>query len=1395
MTDYVANFNLTEEELNAEFQLEEEEFKAILQLDVNGSVWGNIIGDINNQTDLKNALESKASASELESIAGALNDSIVAVDNKYDSITGALDDKIDTLTGALDDKIDSVNGALSDSITALDSIVGNKADTSYVDSITGALSDSISAIDSTIGGYGDIVTYNAADFADSTQGALADTALQPNDNISELNNDVGYITSAALPTVNDGQLTIQVNGSDVATFTANQANDTIANISIPNAAEWGNITGTLSDQTDLQTALDAKVTNNATGTKALAVGDTSQSTAEGGVAVGYGARANSTYATAVGEEARANNTNTTVIGKAAKATEARAIAIGSGAEANAQDAIAIKGINNTANTFQVYTYNMLDMSTGLIPDARISANIARTVDIPTFDTTQMAAINSGANTTNIGQIATNTQDISDEITNRQNADNGLQSQIDALVVASDVFDIVGTYAELQAYDISTVPVNDIIKVLVDSTHNDAATYYRCVESGGVKSWSYIGSEGAYYTKGEADSKFALQTTTINSHALSSNITLTASDVGALPDTTVIPTVNNSSITFQKNGTDFDTITLNQSSNDTINITVPTDTNDLTNGAGYITSASLPTDYYTKSEIDAILPQPTKIPIVYYQPTDSYCYTESNNRFYGSHVFEKLYLVQPKTSGTTQVIDMSTTFSLSFTIDYQKAPSASITLAEIMTSYAAGKGVLLQLNSTGLYYRNNITGTTITGTRALTAGNSYDVKAEYDGTHMIISYKLSSDANYTQINSTTCTCDGSNYNYAAIGMNADNGNMSLSSVVLTNGADTLYSYTAGKIALDYDGSTLKLNASNQLSVDFTGYATETWVGNQGYLTSGDLTNYVTTDTAQTITAKKTFTGEKAILFQQTSNSDKLGFTLYNSSNTELGAFEYRPNTISSKALLNVNCPYTGDYVGFRYWGTAVNVIAPKPSTAGTYYIPTHITDGNTTVTAANTGTVNISSLIPTVPTNISAFTNDSGYITSSALSGYATETWVTNKGYAVASSLATVATSGDYDDLINKPTIPTALSDITVSAGSNITISGDTISATDTTYSDFTGADSVTAGTSGLVPAPSAGDEDKILTGGGAWNALKTVNSTSLLGSGDIDTSEIFVAEYDVTTYAEVLTAYNAGKTIICKTTGVYENICPLSWSSPGKFYFVSLDAFYDYKSYKFILDSSGWSVTTQNYVNKSGDTMTGSLEFDLTDNLKPIIINMDNTTGSIGENLQDIDFRLGGVRKGMIRGVHYTSGSNILQIIPYDNNANMGTSFTIGVDANSVSYCTFPDTTCVDGQWVASYQEAIGSTAQTINSGATKNIQFSNLPAKKCEVMFTISQSTNYDLTISSSLMGGSVNRALKQGCICMIMPVSSDKTIKVGNLGSGTASINFVRMCGYRVLGTNTNT
>ena len=106
-------------------------------------------------------------------------------------------------------------------------------------------------------------------------------------------------------------------------------------------------------------------------------------------------------------------------------------------------------------------------------------------------------------TPDLSVYATTTQ-LETETTNRENADIGLQGQIDAITSSSDVKDIVGTYTDLQNYDTSTLGNDDIIKVLQDSTHNDAMTYYRWVITGGVGAWSYIGQEGPYYTKSEID---------------------------------------------------------------------------------------------------------------------------------------------------------------------------------------------------------------------------------------------------------------------------------------------------------------------------------------------------------------------------------------------------------------------------------------------------------------------------------------------------------------------------------------------------------------------------------------------------------------------------------------------------------------------------------------------------------------------------------------------------------------------------------------------------------------------------------------------------------------------------------------------------------------------------
>ena len=75
------------------------------------------------------------------------------------------------------------------------------------------------------------------------------------------------------------------------------------------------------------------------------------------------------------------------------------------------------------------------------------------------------------------------------------------------------------------------------------------------------------------------------------------------------------------------------------------------------------------------------------------------------------------------------------------------------------------------------------------------------------------------------------------------------------------------------------------------------------------------------------------------------------------------------------------------------------------------------DSSSLATVATSGSYADLSNKPTIPTNVSDLTNDSGYQTASDVS-------TAIAGKVDTADLATVATSGSYNDLSNKPTIPT-----------------------------------------------------------------------------------------------------------------------------------------------------------------------------------------------------------------------------------------------------------------------------------------------------------------------------------------------------------------------------------
>ena len=141
--------------------------------------------------------------------------------------------------------------------------------------------------------------------------------------------------------------------------------------------------------------------------------------------------------------------------------------------------------------------------------------------------------------------------------------------------------------------------------------------------------------------------------------------------------------------------------------------------------------------------------------------------------------------------------------------------------------------------------------------------------------------------------------------------------------------------------------------------------------------------------------------------------------------------------------------------------------------------------------------------------------------------YHAVSWDDDKGFLSAlcsdvSASAPVRIGFLYNSNLNKWERSSVELQEKLTAGSNITISSGTISATDTTYSNFTGATSSVAGAAGLVPAPAAGDEAKALHGDGTWK--------------DTTAKLVEMSYGESNAWAKFIAAYNAGSIVYCRAS-------------------------------------------------------------------------------------------------------------------------------------------------------------------------------------------------------------------------------------------------------------------
>ena len=256
--DFVANFSLNKNDLEANFELNQPvQFDALFEINPAGASWGGITGTLSNQTDLQNALDLKADKTELDADVELLNQTITEAYN------------------TLDNKIDDVNSDLSEDISTLNTAIQNEATTrAENDSL---LRGDINTLNTNL--TAEISNRETADSNLQTQinsvKQTADSALQPNDNITLLNNNAGYITNADLPTLEDLTTQAQLDAinsgatsskiGQIATNTSNinSLSDTVTN-------NYNTLDGRITSEVSaLNTAIGAETTNRQNADNAL----------------------------------------------------------------------------------------------------------------------------------------------------------------------------------------------------------------------------------------------------------------------------------------------------------------------------------------------------------------------------------------------------------------------------------------------------------------------------------------------------------------------------------------------------------------------------------------------------------------------------------------------------------------------------------------------------------------------------------------------------------------------------------------------------------------------------------------------------------------------------------------------------------------------------------------------------------------------------------------------------------------------------------------------------------------------------------------------------------------------------------------------------------------------
>lgn len=354
-----------------------------------------------------------------------------------------------------------------------------------------------------------------------------------------------------IPTVNNATLTIQKNGTTVKTFTANASSNVTANITVPiNVSELTNDAGYITSYTDNKTAQTLTRPTASTTYYPVASASSSTNTADvkkfSGVSLSYSDNEGGTAALMLGQTSFGGSVAgsislvdsvgamgyTTITGNGSNSTENHTLN-----SPNTSGRLVANSSSDAATgsaTRPVYADSdgILHATTYTL-EKSVPSNAVFTDTTYSDATTSAAGLMSAADKTKLNGIATG-------------AEVNVQSDWNVTNTASDAF-------------IKNKPT--LATVATSGSYDDLSDKPTIPAAQVQSNWTQTTTTAVDYIK--------------NKPALST--VATSGSYSDLSNKPTIPTVNNATLTIQKNGANVQTFTANSSSNKTANITVPTNT--------------------------------------------------------------------------------------------------------------------------------------------------------------------------------------------------------------------------------------------------------------------------------------------------------------------------------------------------------------------------------------------------------------------------------------------------------------------------------------------------------------------------------------------------------------------------------------------------------------------------------------------------------------------------------------------------------------------------------------------------------------------------------------------------------------------------------------------------